>query len=282
MEKQSFYFPFIFRLSVAALLFLCGQTNLTGQTTQGYINLYSTAIGIENTPLKSGSIDTAFIKQKTVILNNAVSMGHIQVGNLIGFDLFGEQFSSKVDKIETNINGTMTIRSRLIDYPMSFMLISTTNGLSSGVIHIPELGQQFSLITKDPSGIATVGLINSASLYGSQPRCATETIYNTGPMEFTQLKSSEIGHKNQSILLGDSIVTVDLMVVFTQKMYADFTADGNDILNTISNQIAYMNLVMENSKTYTRFNLVYSGITNYSFNPNTQSNYLDEIGRAHV
>lgn len=66
---------------------ISGQISLYSQNTKFDINLFSNPARIENSELKGSSTDTNFLKQKTVMLNSAVSNGQVQVGNSIGFDL---------------------------------------------------------------------------------------------------------------------------------------------------------------------------------------------------
>ncbi|GAG77426.1 unnamed protein product, partial [marine sediment metagenome] len=52
-------------------------------------------------------------------------------------------YTAKIDKISKNVNDTTTIRGRIIDNPMSYIIINSTGDKSSVEIEVPEENQHF-------------------------------------------------------------------------------------------------------------------------------------------
>ncbi|MFZ6665065.1 M12 family metallo-peptidase, partial [Peijinzhouia sedimentorum] len=219
------------------------------------------------------------LNKKTVVLNKSVAMGNLEIGNTISLNLFDEIFIVIIDKISTNVNNTTTVRARFQMYSMGYLLLSTTNGLSTGIIQIPELNQEYNFFTKDLSGIAVIEVSenrNQLNNLASDAYCYFDAME---PKTIHQHKSEHLIPNNKVTDIGDSIINIDLMVVYTPEAFKWFNEHSNGIENITANQIAYLNLCLENSLTYTQVSLVYSGLTDYVFNPNTVTNFTDALYR---
>jgi hypothetical protein len=63
----------------------------------------------------------------------------IHVADTILLDLFNnKQYKAFIDKIDVDVNGTLTIRARLADYGYAYCVISTCKGKSFLSIEVPE------------------------------------------------------------------------------------------------------------------------------------------------
>jgi len=78
-------------------------------------------------------------RSRPVILNPVIaSSDTVAVGDVISLNLFADVLlSASVDRVSTNVNGTVTIRCRIEDYPLGDVIISTTDHNSLASINIP-------------------------------------------------------------------------------------------------------------------------------------------------
>jgi hypothetical protein len=61
-----------------------------------------------------------------------------------------------IEKIQSNVNNTKTIRGRAEEYPQGILLLSSTEGESFGFLRIPEIGIDYRLKSNPQSGFIYV------------------------------------------------------------------------------------------------------------------------------
>jgi len=61
-----------------------------------------------------------------------------------------------IDKAESDVNNTKTIRGRTEGYPQGILLLSSSDGVSFGFLRIPELGHDYRLKNNPQSGFIYV------------------------------------------------------------------------------------------------------------------------------
>lgn len=265
-------------LTLCLALFVSNLNNVLGQNqlSNGHFDLFTTINKIRTTEINNFQ-ESVFIEKKGIILNENFIKGNLKTGNNFSIDLFGKLIIATIDKISINVNKTTTIRARLNDFSMGYLIISITKERYNGTIYIPELNQKFRIYSTDNKGHGTIELLNNLIIEKKRIRSTGEINDIIDPSILPQYKSQPssrmIGNQNFS----KTIDTVDIMVVYTPEAYKWFNLNSNGIDNSIANQIEYLNLCLENSQTNTLFNLVYSGLTNYVFNPNTPTNYMDAL-----
>ncbi len=180
--------------------------------------------------------------------------------NIIGRKLVvqsfeGESFTSSIDWVNQNINGTITIRSRLDEYPMAYMLVSCTDGFFLGTINIPEKNEQYSIKTSVKTGITyfkKLDITNLGILEGSEPLIPDNLLRQT--------KSINNDKSNKG---PDDPATIDVMIVYTPAAMNWAIEFGGGIANVVAQAVATGQLAMDNSDTNITINLVHSDIVDY-------------------
>ncbi|MCE5200209.1 MAG: M12 family metallo-peptidase [Armatimonadota bacterium] len=237
--------------------------------------------GVVASKLPSGM--PASKRWRPVTLARAIGVpGEIVPGNCIDLDLFNDaSYIADVDRVDTNSNGTFTIRGRIEGYPLAYTLISTTGNRSLIEIVIPENKKRF-IIQSDKSGSHYLIDVDTSHL----------TELEGGPSLVPPTAPSD--DEDQAITAADSIVddplspaTVDVMVVYTPaaRQWAD--TNGGGIANVIAQAMSKAQLACDNSNTVLTLRLAYSaevsytesGTSNTDLNRLTTSNdgYMDEI-----
>ena len=130
------------RIATIAVLFTLLTLSGYSQKTSVLINSYTDDIE----EIKQQTF-LPYKKISTISLNFDLFTKKIQnVGDKIMVDLFDNQsYSTTIDRVDININGSLTIRARFDDYPMGYMLISYTDNNVLGTISIPEKNERYSI-----------------------------------------------------------------------------------------------------------------------------------------
>ncbi|MHC4724089.1 MAG: hypothetical protein ACYS9V_07530, partial [Planctomycetota bacterium] len=119
-----------------------------GFSLPGYCNSYSLIIDQPlDVPLSTqgAGLPVGFPsawRSRGVALNPVIASSNILVGgDVITLNLFADTvLTAQVDRVSKNVNGTVTVRGRIEDYPQGYIIISTTNNNSLASIRIPETG----------------------------------------------------------------------------------------------------------------------------------------------
>lgn len=198
-------------------------------------------------------------------------------GDTLQLNLFPDaNYTAKIDRISKNVNDTTTIRGRIENNPLSYVLISTTGDQNLIEIEVPEKNQQF-VIQSDSSGgdylidrstMTADELIDQPTLTApaeSQP-VAKDAIPASGPLD---------------------PVTIDVMIVYTTAARVWANASGGGIDNVIADAMARGQLVNDNSGTFLTLRLVHSVESNYVESGNsgtdlvrltdTSDGYMDNV-----
>jgi hypothetical protein len=212
------------------------------------------------------------------------SQGRPLKGDLITLNLFDDKvYTARIDRISTNINGTVTVRGRIDHYPMGYFLISTTGNESLASIRIPEENRQYCIVNipsdnahylfeLDADGIEA--LEDSPSLIGSAYMDQTQ---ESEPIE-------AMGDEAADGPLDPA--NVDLMIVYTPAAMT-WAGGASGIANVIAQAMGKAQLALDNSDTYLTLTLVHSaqvdytesGISSTDLNrlTYTSDGYLDEV-----
>lgn len=87
----------------------------------------------------------------------------IAKGDGLVLNLFPDtSYHATIDRVSVNVQGTITVRGRLRNYPLGYVLISTTGDLSLATIRVPELGAEYTIVY-DPDSKAHYLLDNDPS-----------------------------------------------------------------------------------------------------------------------
>ncbi len=191
-------------------------------------------------------------------------------GDELVLDLFPDaRYRATVDRVSTNVNGTVTRRGRLKGYPMGYVLISTTGEKSLATIKVPELAAEYTilydaasrghyLLDQDPAKQDI--LVEGPAVVPPPP----------APQELREIRALQ-ERIAAAAPLADSAVTVNVMIVYTPaaRTWADANASG--IANSVAQAMAKGQLVTDNSNTLLTVNLVHSAEVNYTENGDTNT-----------
>ena len=198
----------------------------------------------------------------------------LRVGDYLKINLCADiNYTAKIDKISKNVNDTTTIRGRIIDNQMSYIIINSTGDRSFIDIEVPEEKQHFIIHGEnfgqdyliDRSDIVLDGLEDKPVL--------------TPPEDAGVLTPTGTSSDN---------TTVDVMVVYTATARAWADSYSTGINNVIAQAMATGQLVNDNSNTDLTFRLVHSFETDYTESGNSVTDlmrltnmtdgYMDNVG----
>ena len=212
----------------------------------------------------------------------------VQVGDVLSLNLFPESsYSAVIDRKNKNINGTVAIRARIVDYPLAYMILSTTGNESLGLIRIPEKNESYEIMTNNRFGSEFLIEINESII-------ATDMLpFALIPPEQDSITDNELT-RLQNARTRDPWETanIDVMIVYTPAA-ANVSANIN---NVISQSMEIAQLILDNSETILELHLVHSALVDYvetgdssidlrrltaspTFNPwgPDNSGYMDEV-----
>ncbi len=188
-------------------------------------------------------------------------------GDIVKINPFPDvEYYAIVDSMESNINGTVTVRASLDAYPYGYLMISTSSDQRSlGTIRIPERGERYSITSMaggDRSAILELDSERMDKLRSGTPleledpvMMADEPVipYDEGEEDFAD--PGDFGPEDQA--------TIDVMVVYTPaaRIWAE---NAGGINNIIAQAMEKSQLTLDNSETYVNLNLVHSAEVNYS------------------
>lgn len=204
-------------------------------------------------------IDYQIQQAASVDLNPAiVSYETISMQDTLKIELLNdEKQKAVIDRISVNVNSTLSVRARFIDYDMGYILISTTGERSLAKIHIPETGQLY-LIKSDPESfqhyLLDVGEENNYQLESAPPL----------KMPQTEMRRDELRRRQPETRPGpEDPAFIDVMVLYTPNARDWASVNGGGIENVVAQTMEVSQLTHDNSNTLVELVLVRSGIIDY-------------------
>ncbi len=187
----------------------------------------------------------------------------VRVADTLVLNLFDDAaYSAVIDRLKTNVNGTVMIRGRLKEYPLGAVLISTTHGRSIISIDIPETGVHYRIQSEPENKSHYLLELDRASrdeLQGA-PSLVPDAVPDTVADEIADTPAAAGDIAVNSPL---DPVTVDVMIVYTPA--AASWADGQGgIENIVAQAMQKAELALDNSQTVLTMRLVYSGQVSYT------------------
>jgi hypothetical protein len=187
---------------------------------------------------------------------------------MVHLNLFDDiSLHGKIDRINKNVNGTVSIRARIKEYPLSYFLISTTNGKTLAILSIPE-ENTFYQIQYVPGIDEHIVMEFDTDLMekveGGEPVI---------PAGF----DIELSETKPVLMAGDplSLATVTVLIVYTSEARSWADSSGGGIENVIAQTMELSQLSLDDSNTITTLELVHSEeISNY-----TQSDIYTDFHR---
>jgi len=215
----------------------------------------------------------------------------IRMNDVIQLDLFqNRQYKARVDKLETDVNGTFSVRARLEGFEYAWCFISTTEGKSLITVEIPEKDELYITRLNPKNGkyfLLDLDRKKTESLEGSPSMVPPKETEQKNPVNETGT-SSGTEQTTSSVSVNDvnSPDVVSVMIVYTPSAASWALSSEGGINNTISQIMQKSNLALGNSNSLLQFELVYSGEVNYTeLNTsddlyrltNTADGYMDEV-----
>jgi hypothetical protein len=176
----------------------------------------------------------------------------------------------------------VTVRGRIEEYPLGYLIISTTNNNSLASIRIPETGERYRIQMDTLTGTHYLLEENTDQLD------ELEDGPTPIPPPLTKQEAEEIRMLSEIIVAGPlEPVNLDVMIVYTPlaRQWAD--SYGGGIANVIAQAVAKGQLALDNSNTVLTITLVYSGEVTYTESgssstdldrlQNTSDGYMDSV-----
>ena len=181
----------------------------------------------------------------------------IAKGDGLVLNLFPDtSYHATIDRVSVNVQGTITVRGRLRNYPLGYVLISTTGDLSLATIRVPELGVEYTIVY-DPDSKAHY-LLDNDPLKLDKLEDAPAVI----PPPPKPEEQHEIKALRERILLDqvteDATATLDVMVVYTPAARVWANSNEGSISNVIAQAMEKAQLVADNSGTPFTVHLIHS------------------------
>ena len=261
-------------------LFVLAAVNLNGQNRRIDINEKDS----KETNLISRSNTQKFqdisSRSRQFVLNKALQNEYaVAPQDTLVLSLFSDKnYKAYIDEIEKDINGVVSIRTRFVDYPMGYGIITTSpDNKSLVVVEIPELNERY--ITRIDSDTKSNYLIEidkekAIALEGGEP-------LNPPAADLIENKVD-----NDGLIRNTTPASIDIMIVYTPAARVWSQSEGG-IDNIIASIMSKSKLVLDNSNVQITLNLVHSREVNYteSGSSNTDLNritrasdgYMDEV-----
>jgi hypothetical protein len=210
-----------------------------------------------------GLFKSAMRWRRVDLLKQLALADGIAQGDGLVLNLFPDtSYHATIDRVSVNVQGTITVRGRLRNYPFGYVLISTTGDLSLATIRVPELGVEYTIIY-DPDSRAHY-LLDNDPLTLDKLEDAPAVI----PPPPKPEEQNEIKTLRERILLNqvidDATASLDVMVVYTPA--ARVWADSNEgsISNVIAQAMEKAQLVADNSGTPFTIHMIHSAEVAYT------------------
>ena len=198
------------------------------------------------------------------------------------FDLFPDVV---VSRSRTAPDGSMVVRGSLEGYPMASFILSAAGGRVLARIRIPEENREFRIVSckdasrfflaeldpsyphvlppappliPEPGGAGGVDP-DASSVFQEDQQAARSMISASETTDESPYESAETDPS-----LDDDVVTIRVMVVYTPAAASWGDQEGGGIENIATQAVEEVQVVLENSQTFTEIDLVHTAEVAYS------------------
>ena len=246
--------------------------------TEGVINnipSQSTLLDISTSPSTSkfdkiATSSIPILRYRPLELNPIFGYSYgLKAGSPIILNLFEDKnYTAQIDKISTNVLGTMTLQGHLDVFPTSLFLMSITDGQMLGNIEVPERKEKY-LIKYDMD-------YNSHCIFDLDTnkinRLPCESAVYPLTSDNDNLKTAKTTKPKVENPLAQA--SIDVMIVYTQAARQWANSNGG-INNVISDAMTRAQLSLDNSDTFVTMSLVHSQEVTYT----ESGNMLTDLNR---
>jgi hypothetical protein len=268
----------LFLLCIAGLRFseaIAAEYSLTA-ASDGHPVIMSDQINEEK-----GIFKSAVRWRKVDLLKRITQTDGIMKGDELVLDLFpGTSYHAVVDRVSVNVQGAVTIRGRIREYPSGYVLISTTGERSLASIHVPELGTEYKIVYDPASSAHYLLEINPLIT----DKLEDSPVVIPPPPKPEEQREIEMLQEQMRFDQQTAVSTIDVMVIYTPaaKQWAD--SSGGGISNVVAQSMEKAQLVADNSVADFAVRLVHSEEVAYteSGDSDTDLDRLQRLGDGYL
>ncbi len=187
---------------------------------------------------------------------------YLHKGDTILLNLFHDkQFEAVLNRMETNINGTLTLTANIVGQPYAYIVLSTTGNRSFGNIYIPGKNRFYQVISDPETGDH---YLIEMKLEDRDELLPGPELVPPPPREIEKRRQEGIQKKIQEKNLGpDDHATITVMIAYTPAARQWAESTGLQIENVVAASMAEAQLSLDNSDTGITMTLVHSAEVDY-------------------
>ncbi len=210
-----------------------------------------------------GIFKSAVRWRRVDLLKQLAMTDGIAKGDELVLNLFPDtSYQARVDRVSVNVQGTITVRGRLRNYPLGYALISTTGDLSLATIRVPELDMEYTIVY-DPDSRAHYLLDNDPSKLNKLEDAPAVIPPPPGPGEQQEIRALQERIPLDQVA-EDATATLDVMVVYTPAARVWANSNEGSISNVVAQAMEKAQLVADNSGTFFTVHLIHSAEVAYT------------------
>ncbi len=246
------------RILIYAFLIFISISNLSSKEFLKLFNEFNNSkelsIDVDNLYLPYKDISSVKFNSKLLDENN------YDIGDYIGIELTdGNLYMAKIDRINRNVNGTLSVRARFKDHEMGYMILSETKGHVVATVRIPEKREMYSIQSNKEKGFAYLKTIDVPNM----DILETEVLIPDKAPKFDKERLEKIKEAAKKSKTGN-IAEINVMIVYTQRAKNWSNNNQGSIENTVAQSMEIAQLVLDNSDTRINMNLVNSSLVDYT------------------
>ena len=191
--------------------------------------------------------------RKIVLNSDLQNEEQVSLKDTVELDLFNDKhYKSVVEKVYVDVNGTLLIRTKLIDFDYAYCFISTFEGKTFLTVEIPE--QQELFMTKY---IHSTGIYYLMDVDQTKMLELAETEPDGAHLDHHSLIES-ISNNSTVLQSPTTMDTITLLIIYTPAAAAWSATNEVNINNTISLMMGRADLANNNSNTLLYIELAHS------------------------
>jgi len=204
----------------------------------------------------------------TVTLSDWVGVpDSVAPGDELVLNLFPDaSYVATIDRISTNVNGTLSVRARLQGYPWGYVIVSSTDQEGTlASIEVPEEGLQYLLLYEPRSDAYYLAELDPAKMDVPQE---APPLLAPPPSPEEEWEIATFRESMTASMGPEDPATIDVVIVYTPAAedwagawYAPWRGGIN---NNIDQAMQKAQLVMDNSNTGVTLELVHSARVEYT------------------
>ncbi len=207
----------------------------------------------------------------------------VKVKDTLLLDLFNNKhYKACVEKVSINVNGTLSIRAKIVGFNFAYCFINTSNNKTDINIEVPEKNEYYSSsYDKKTEKYFLMEIDISKQDYLEGAPCVIPPADNSRTNDFLKKEKEKKKKMIQEMTtkglndVKNAVDTITILAVYTQAANAYTVDNGRTMDNVISATLEKGNLVLENSETFLFLKLVHSEQVDYEELNTTQD--LDNL-----